>query len=86
MSKIYLITSKSDQSVIRYVRANTLNGAIRALTDELYEVEAMGAEERTVLNVVAHIQNMIDELMREHLELMHPTPKPPKKRKGASRA
>ena len=45
MSKIYLITSKSDQSVIRYVRANTLNGAIRALTDELYEVEAADTDQ-----------------------------------------
>ena len=47
------------------------------LAKALDDWKVMGADERKVLNVVAHIQNMIDELMREHLELMHPTPKPP---------
>lgn len=40
MSRIYLVSDKSTKKVIRYVRANTLNGAVRALCDELYTAEA----------------------------------------------
>lgn len=40
MSRIYIITDKTTKRVARYVRANSLNDAVRALIDELYSAEA----------------------------------------------
>lgn len=40
MSRIYVVTSRADKKIARYVRANTLNSAVRALADELYTATA----------------------------------------------
>jgi hypothetical protein len=40
MSRIYVVTSRADKKIARYVRANNLNAAVRALADELYTAQA----------------------------------------------
>jgi hypothetical protein len=61
MSRIYIVSSRADKSVVRLVRANTLNSAVRALADELYTAaaathdelfEAARAGEFKVLNAI----------------------------------
>ena len=45
MSRLYIITDKTTKKVARYVRANTLNGAVRALAEELYSAEAASTDQ-----------------------------------------
>jgi hypothetical protein len=44
MSRIYVVR-KRDGSLVRFVRANTLNGAVRALADEVFEAKAATTED-----------------------------------------
>ena len=37
MSRIYVIRGRKDRKLVRYVRAHTLNGAVRAVSTELFE-------------------------------------------------
>jgi len=37
MSRIYKITNRTSGDVQRYVRANTLNAAVRAYAEEIFE-------------------------------------------------
>ena len=45
MSKIYIVRRKSDGEVLRYVRAKTLVGAVRAHAEELFEAKPATTEE-----------------------------------------
>jgi hypothetical protein len=45
MSRIYIVTHRPDGAVARYVRANSLNGAIRAYATECYEASAATTEQ-----------------------------------------
>jgi hypothetical protein len=45
MSRIYTVTNKKTGKVERYVRANTLNAAIRAHAHELYDAIAATTED-----------------------------------------
>ena len=40
MSRIYAVSDKKSGKVVRYVRAKTLNGAVRAAAAELYDAKA----------------------------------------------
>jgi len=58
VSRIYTVTNKKSGEIVRYVRANTLNAAIRALAFELYEsspttaVDMFDASKAGPLNVL----------------------------------
>ena len=45
MSRIYTVTDRKTGAVERYVRANTLNAAIRAYSNEVFEAAPSTAEE-----------------------------------------
>jgi hypothetical protein len=45
MSRIYTVTNKKSGEVARYVRANTLAGAIRAHAEELFDAAATSTDE-----------------------------------------
>lgn len=45
MSRIYIVSSLKDKQVVRFVRANTLNAAVRALAGELYTAQAATHDE-----------------------------------------
>ena len=45
MSRIYVVTDRALGTVARYVRASTLNSAIRAVANELYIAKAASTEE-----------------------------------------
>jgi hypothetical protein len=45
MSRLYLVTHKATDLPARYVRAHTLNGAIRAVASELFEARTASAED-----------------------------------------
>jgi hypothetical protein len=45
VSRIYIVTHAKNESLIRFVRAKTLNGAVRALASELFEAKAASAED-----------------------------------------
>lgn len=45
MSRIYVVRTNADGKLVRYVRANTLAGAIRAASEELYSAAAATTEE-----------------------------------------
>ena len=45
MSRIYVITSKATGGHVRYVRSNSLNGAVRALANEIFEARAATTED-----------------------------------------
>jgi hypothetical protein len=45
MSRIYLVTDKGNGRTVRYVRALSLNGAVRALAAELFDAKAASSDE-----------------------------------------
>jgi hypothetical protein len=45
MSRIYVVTDRGLKSAVRWVRANTLAGALRAVAEELFEVHAASSDE-----------------------------------------
>jgi hypothetical protein len=45
MSRIYLVTDRLSGDVIRYVRAATLNGAVRAAANEAWLARSASADE-----------------------------------------
>lgn len=45
MSRIYLVSVKDTTRPVRYVRANTLSGAIRAFANEIYEARPATSED-----------------------------------------
>lgn len=45
MSRIYTVTDRALGTVVRYVRANTLNAAVRAAAAELFEAVPTTTEE-----------------------------------------
>lgn len=45
MSRIYVVTSRKGGDVVRYVRAHTLNAAIRAAAAELFQSEALTTDQ-----------------------------------------
>jgi hypothetical protein len=45
MSRIYTVLNRADGNVARYVRANTLNAAVRAHASEVYEARPSSTEE-----------------------------------------
>lgn len=45
MSRIYVVKHRETHAVIRYVRANTLNGAVRAVSNEHFEAAATSTDE-----------------------------------------
>lgn len=45
MSRIYVVTDRGLKSAVRWVRANTLAGAMRAVAGELFEVHAATSDE-----------------------------------------
>lgn len=46
MSRIYVVRKRDAQgALVRYVRANTLNGAVRAVAEELFTAAATTTEE-----------------------------------------
>jgi hypothetical protein len=44
-ARIYRVTNKHSGDVQRYVRANTLNAAVRAYADELFEAAPVTTDE-----------------------------------------
>lgn len=62
MSRIYIVTNKAGTAVVRYVRAHTLAGAMRAVAEEHFSAgpasteqvfQAMKADAFDVLDAVA---------------------------------
>lgn len=45
MSRIYTVKQRAAGHLVRYVRAHTLNGAVRAVADDLFEATATTTEE-----------------------------------------
>ena len=45
MSKIYIVTHAKAGSLIRFVRAQTLNGAVRAVARDLFAVTAASTDQ-----------------------------------------
>jgi hypothetical protein len=45
VSRIYTVTNKKTGEVVRYVRANTLNAAVRAHAYELFEAAQSSTED-----------------------------------------
>jgi hypothetical protein len=45
VSRIYVVTNKETGKVARYVRAKTLNAAVRAHAEELFEANAATTED-----------------------------------------
>ena len=45
MSRIYVIENRETKGHMRYVRASTMNGAVRAYADEIFEVRAASTED-----------------------------------------
>lgn len=45
MSRIYVVRGRKSGELVRYVRARTLNGAVRALAGEKFEASAATTEE-----------------------------------------
>jgi tellurite resistance protein len=43
--RIYVVTNKANGEVARYVRANSLNGAVRAHAREMFEAKAASTEQ-----------------------------------------
>jgi hypothetical protein len=72
MSRIYTVRTK-DGRIVRYVRANTLNAAVRAVAEEMYAAKASTTDEVyqamlknvDVLDAIAPAQVDIDELIDE---------------------
>lgn len=44
-SRIYVVTDMGTRKIVRYVRANTLNGAIRAVARELFDAAPATTEQ-----------------------------------------
>jgi division protein CdvB (Snf7/Vps24/ESCRT-III family) len=72
VSRIYTVRAKAGH-IVRYVRANTLNAAVRAVAEEMYVAKASTTDEvyqamlknADVLDAVAPEQSDIDELTDE---------------------
>jgi division protein CdvB (Snf7/Vps24/ESCRT-III family) len=72
VSRIYTVCTKVGY-IVRYVRANTLNAAMRAVAEEMYVAKASTTDEvyqamlknADVLDAVAPEQSDIDELTDE---------------------
>lgn len=70
MSRIYKVTAKENGQIVRYVRANSLNAAIRARMREIFDASPCTSEEMfqaakhgklNVLDAVAPEQTDIDD-------------------------
>lgn len=65
MSRIYEIRSKMGAS-LRYVRANSLNGAVRAYSDEVMVAKAMSPDE--VYAAMKDDKEVLDAVAPEQME------------------
>ena len=70
MSRMYVVRRRASGVLVRYVRAHTLNGAVRALADEKFAASAATTEEIfqaikkdafDVLDALAPIQVDLDD-------------------------
>lgn len=68
MSRIYTVTDKKTGKVERYVRANTLNAAVRAHAHELFAATQTSTEE-VFQAVQAKAFNVLDAVAPEQLGL-----------------
>ena len=73
MSRIYLVTDRLTGKVSRYVRANTLNGAVRAHAAEIYEASQASTED--VYQAMKAGYDILDAVAPEQVDLMD-TPEP----------
>lgn len=67
MSRIYQITNKHSGDVQRYVRANTLNGAVRAYSSELFDAAPITTEE--MYQAMKNGFDVLDAIQPEQLDL-----------------
>jgi hypothetical protein len=68
VSRIYTVTNKKTGEIVRYVRANTLNAAIRAHAFELFEATASSTED-VFQAVQAKAFDVLDAVSPEQLAL-----------------
>lgn len=68
MSRIYVIRGRKSGSFERYVRAHTLNGAIRAHAAEVFEAKAATTDELFVA-AQAGTFHVLDALEPIHLDI-----------------
>lgn len=66
MSRIYTVATKKGV-IVRYVRANTLNAAIRAVSDELYTAKASTTDE--VYQAMLDHADVLDAVAPEQLDM-----------------
>jgi hypothetical protein len=67
VSRIYTVRNKTNGKLVRYCRANSLNGAVRAVADELYTAEAATTDEIYVASK-AGVFDVLDALAPEQLD------------------
>jgi hypothetical protein len=68
VSRIYTVTDKKTGAVERYVRANTLNAAIRAYSNEVFEAQPSTAE-KMVMAANGGKLSVLDAVAPEQLAL-----------------
>jgi hypothetical protein len=68
MSRIYTVTNKKSGEIQRYVRANSLNAAIRAHAHEMFEAVASSTDD-VYQAVQAKAFDVLDAVSPEQLSL-----------------
>lgn len=68
MSRIYTVTNKKTGEIQRYVRANSLNAAIRAHAHEMFEASASSTDD-VYMAVQAKAFDVLDAVSPEQLNL-----------------
>lgn len=68
MSRIYVVTHRDTGAVIRYVRGQTLNGAVRAVADEHFEARAATTDE-IYLAMQAGAFDVLDAMKPEQADI-----------------
>jgi hypothetical protein len=68
VSRIYTVTNKKTGEIQRYVRANTLAGAIRAHANEIFDATASSTED-VFQAVQAKAFDVLDTVAPEQLNL-----------------
>lgn len=68
MSRIYAVTNKKTGELVRYVRANTLNAAVRAHAAEVFEALQASTEDIYQATKAAKF-DVLDAVAPEQLDL-----------------
>jgi len=74
MSKIYIVTHAKAGSLIRFVRAQTLNGAVRAVARDLFAVTAASTDQ--LVEAAANGSLDILDALAESTDEAYPGPVP----------